>query len=177
MSWWTATPTAGSFAAGLYFVIRAVLDWWPGLPGKKGFDAKGAVLTAAPFVLAYAYGVLVILGVGGIVGWLANASVWGVGWVGDGALIYGVGGTRQDIGIGGRQMALSNGGLMFILLATGFLVGVLKRSKTSEYTKRMVKWGALAGVLTGTVASVANALAIPLASTANAAGAWMNGVG
>ena len=82
MNWWTATPTAGSFAIGAYIGIRALMDWWPGLPGKGGADVKGAILTLLPLLAAYAYGVLVILGVGGLLGWAANFTLWGVGWVG-----------------------------------------------------------------------------------------------
>lgn len=178
MNWWTAAPTMGSFVVGAYIAILAILDWWPGLPGGKGkFDAKGAVLSALPLLAAYAYGVLVILGVGGLIGWAANFTLWGVGWVGDGALIWGVGGSRQNIAHGGQRMALTNGGLMVVLLCTAVVIGVRKRKKTTADTRKAVGRGVLAGILTGTVAGVSAALAVPLASAVNAIGGFLPGAG
>ena len=176
MSWWTATPTMGSLTVGLVIAVLAVIEWWPGLPGKGGsFDVRGAITSALPFLLSYAYGMLVILGVGGLIGAAANFTLWGVGWVGDGALVWGVGGTRASVSGGVQHMALSNGGLMIVLLCSAVVVGV--RRKSGATTRKAVGRGVLSGILTGTVASVSATLAVPLASAVNAAGTWLPGSG
>ena len=174
MNWLTVGPTWGSFAGGMYLIIRAVIDWWPPM-GKKGVDWWPAVRSALPFLLSYAYGVLVIVGAGGIVGLIANAVVWGVGWVGDGAFVYGVGGSREGVGIvEGQRMALTNAGLLALLLFTGAFIGIRVRVGKKSRTGTAMFRGVLGGILTGTVAGVSSALAIPLASVANASFGWIN---
>jgi len=173
MNWWTAAPTMGSCALGIALLLGILAEWWPGLGAfqgsKKGKSGvKDAILTLAPLAL-------VILGVGGLVGWLANFTLWGVGWVGDGALIWGVGGTRANIGLGGQRMVLTNGGLMVMLVATFVILAIRRRPKTSAWTVRCINRGVLCGILTGTVASISAAMAIPLASAVNAAGQWFPG--
>jgi len=173
MNWLTVGPTWGSFAGGVYFIVRAVIDWWPPM-GKKGIDVWPAVRSALPFLLSYAYGMLVILGAGGILGLIANAVVWGVGWVGDGAFVYGVGGSREGVGVvGGQRMALTNAGLLAVLIFTGVFVGVRAKMGKGHQISTAMGRGALAGVLTGTVAGFSSALAVPLASAANASLGWL----
>lgn len=177
MNWYTAGPTWGSLAVGLYLIIRAVIDWWP-RRSKGGIDWPQAAKDAAPFLLSYAYGMLVILGAGGVIGLVANTVVLGVGWVGDGAFVYGVGGSVEGVGIvNGERMALTNGGLLIVLLATAVFIGVRLRVGKKSFTGTAMGRGVLSGILTGTVASFSTFMAIPLASAANAAGAWANGVG
>lgn len=177
MNWYTAVPTWGSFAVGMYFVIRAVIDWWPGM-GKKGIDVKDAVLSFLPFLLSYCYGVLVILGAGGLLGLIANTTVLAVGWVGDGVFVYGVGGQKEGVGIvSGERMALTQGGLFFLLLATGVFIGVRAKVGKKSSTGTAMGRGLLGGWMTGTVATISTFLAVPLASAANAAGQFMNGAG
>lgn len=174
MNWFQATATLGSMAIGLGLIAYSLIVWWPGLKGLRGapWDAVRSLL---PFLLAYCYGALLILGVGGVIGWIADATLWGIGYVGDFVLIYGVGGQRQGVSVAGQTMALTNGGLMTVLVLT-FVVIALRKKCAAETTKAIGR-GVLAGILTGTVASVGAVLAIPLASAVNAAGAWMNGVG
>lgn len=180
MNWWTAAPTMGSCALGIALLLGILAEWWPGLSAfqgsKKGKSGvKDAILSLVPLVLAYCYGMLVILGVGGLIGWAANATLWGIGWVGDGALIWGVGGTRANIGLGGQRMVLTNGGLMVMLVATFVILAIRRRKKTTEWTVRCINRGVLCGILTGTVASISAAMAVPLASAVNAAGQWFPG--
>lgn len=176
MNWWTVAPTVASFTAGLSLVAYALITWWPGSKALKK-DPAGFARELAPFLLSYAYGMLLILGVGGVVGWLADGVVWAVGWVGDAALVYGVGGTRASVSGTGQTIALTNGGLMIVIIFTVVVVAVRKRRGTSEQTRKQIALGTFGGILTGTVAAVSSTFAIPLASAANMAGAWMNGVG
>lgn len=185
MNWWTAAPTMGSCAIGIGLLLGILAEWWPGLEAFQGSKGKGrgksgikdAVLSILPLVFAYCYGMLVILGVGGLIGWAANATLWGIGWVGDGALIWGVGGTRANAGLNGQRMTLTNGGLMFMLVATFVVLAVRRRPKTSDWTRKCISRGILCGILTGTVAGISSAAAVPLASVANAAGQWFPGSG
>ena len=174
VNWWTVAPTTGSFAIGLGILVHSVIVWWPGRKHLAG-DPWGAVVSALPFVLAYCYGMLLILGVGGLLGWIANAALWGVGWVGDGALVYGVGGERSPLVSGGRVIALTNGGLMMVLVST--FVTVACRKVAGKHAAQQIGRGVLSGILTGTVPAVSAFAAVPLASFMNASGAWMNGVG
>lgn len=170
---WGDGATMGSFAMGLYILVHYLVTWWPGLKKAKG-NPPEVIRSLVPFFLAYCYGMLIILGVGGLIGWAADAVVWGVGWVGDGALVFGVGGHRQTLTVGAQTLALTNGGLMIVLILTGAFLALRGRSKDLKIT---IGRGSLAGVLTGTVPSVSAAFAIPLASFVNAAGSWLPGSG
>ena len=176
MNWWTVAPTVGSFFGGLAFAAWSLILWFPGIKAL-GKDPFGFARELVPFLFAYAYGMLVILGVGGVVGWIADGIVWSVGWVGDTAFVYGVGGTRQSLADQGKVIALTNGGLLVVMLMTVIVFAILKRSGTRPSTRTDIRNGALAGILTGTVASVSAAFAVPLATGANWAGSLMNGIG
>lgn len=169
--WFTAVPTYGSMVIGFGIIARQLIDWWP---GEKGIKEWREWLSLLPFTLAYCYGILLILGVGGIVGWLANFTLWGVGWVGDGALIWGVGGSRTAVGASGQRMALTDGGLASVLFLTFIFVGLQKKS---EKLRVPLTRGALAGVLTGTVAGISATMAVPIASAVNRIGDFLPGVG
>lgn len=159
--WFTAAPTYGSMAIGFGLMGNYLIGWWP---GEKQLRKWRVWLSLLPFLLAYCFGVLLILGVGGLVGWVVNATLWGIGWVGDGALIYGMGGSRQTVGEGGQRMALNNGSLMAVLFLC-FIFTALRVK--SERLRMPITRGALCGVLTGTVAAVSSTLAIPIASALN----------
>ena len=169
--WFTAVPTYGSMAIGWGIVARQLIDWWP---GEKGVREWRNWLSLVPFLLAYCFGILVILGVGGIVGLAANSVLWGVGWVGDGALIWGVGGSRSAVGQGGQRMALTNGGLTAVLFLLFVFLGLQAKS---ERLRVPLTRGALAGILTGTVAGVSAFMAVPVASAVNRIADFLPGVG
>lgn len=170
---WGDGATMGSFTIGLGVVVHHFVSWWPGRKRLQK-DPMGAFTSFLPFAFGFAYGMLIILGVGGLVGWLADAVVWGVGWVGDGALVWGVGGQRESLSVGGKTLALTNGGLMIVLLLMFLAVALRKKAAA---LKQDIGRGTLGGVLTGTVPSVSAAFAIPLASFVNAAGSWLPGSG
>lgn len=169
--WFTTVPTYGSMMIGFGIIARHLIDWWP---GEKGTREWRNWLSLVPFVLAYSFGILLILGVGGIVGTLANATLWGVGWVGDGALIWGVGGQRTAVGAGGQRMALTDGGLASVLFLAFVYAGLQAKS---ERLRVPLTRGCLAGVLTGTVAGVSAFMAVPVASAVNRIGDFLPGLG
>lgn len=168
---WGDGATMGSFTIGLGIVGHHLFTWWPGRKSLQS-DPTGSLISFLPFAFGYAYGMLLILGVGGLVGWIADAVVWGVGWVGDGALVFGVGGSRQSLSVEGQSLALTNGGLMIVLVIM-FIAAALR--KRTAHLKQDIGRGTLGGILTGTVPSVSAAFAIPLASAVNVAGAWLPG--
>lgn len=169
--WFTAVPTYGSMMIGFGIIARQLIDWWP---GEKGIKEWRNWLSLVPFLLAYCFGILLILGVGGLVGTLANFTLWGVGWVGDGALIYGVGGQRTAVGAGGQRMALTNGGLASVL----FLCFVFAGFQAKRESLRVpLTRGCLAGVLTGTVAGISATMAVPVASAVNRIGDFLPTLG
>lgn len=169
--WFTAVSTYGSMMIGFGLIARHLIDWWP---GEKGLREWRNWLSLVPFLLAYCFGILLILGVGGFVGLIANATLWGVGWVGDGALIYGVGGTRQVVGSGGQRMALTNGGLSAVLFLAFVFIGLHRKS---EKLRVPLTRGCLAGVLTGTVAGISATMAVPVASAVNRIGDFLPELG
>lgn len=169
--WFTTVPTYGSMMLGFGIIAHYLIGWWP---GEKGIREWREWLSLLPFVLAYCFGILLVLGVGGLVGWIANATLWGVGWVGDGALIYGVGGERAVVGAGGQRMALTNGGLAAVLFLTFVFAGLQAKS---EKLRVPLTRGVLAGILTGTVAGISAFMAVPVASAVNAIGDFLPGLG
>lgn len=169
--WFTAVPTYGSMVIGFGLIARHLIDWWP---GEKGVKEWREWLSLLPFVLAYCFGILLILGVGGFVGLVSNAALWGVGWVGDGALIWGVGGERAVVGAGGQRMALTNGGLAAVLFLAFIFAGLQAKS---EKLRVPLTRGVLAGILTGTVAGISATMAIPVASAVNAIGDFLPRIG
>lgn len=169
--WFTAVPTYGSMMLGFGLIARHLIDWWP---GEKGVREWRNWLSLVPFVLAYCFGILLILGVGGAVGIIANATLWGVGWVGDGALIYGVGGDRMPVGVGGQRMALTPGGLSAVLFLSFVFAGLQAKR---ESLRVPLTRGCLAGVLTGTVAGISATMAVPVASAVNAIGDFLPRLG
>jgi hypothetical protein len=161
-----AVVTYGSLAVGIGLLVLHFVAWWP---KGKGFDPR-CLLELVPFVLGYAYGALLVMGVGGLMGWMAGAVIWSVGWVGDAALVYGVGGERTNLAQG-QVMALTNGGLWMVLVMT-FLVVALRRR--AAHLKEDIGRGVLTGILTGSTPVIAGVLAVPLASAVNLAGAWIS---
>lgn len=155
--------TLGGMAVGLGLLVYHVYLWWP-----KKINLKSLRLLA-PFVFAWLYGMLLILCAGGLIGWAADVALWGSNWLGDGALVYGVGGQAGDNVTRGGGQALTNGGHLMVLLLT-FLVVAMVRKRSVDTG---VLWqGALSGVCLGMVKGVAGAAAVPLATAVNLAGAW-----
>src|SRR5678815_4877396 len=112
----------------------------------------------------WAVGALMAMCAGGIVGWLTDWFVWGAGWLGDGALIYGVGGERQAVAQGLSQ-PLTNGGLAMTLII--LTVAVIRIRKAGDGLGWSHRRGIISGATLGLSAGVAAVVAVPLASAVN----------
>lgn len=157
--------TMGGVTVGICILLATVVNWWPGLKHfrKRPLDHLKNLL---PFLLAGAYGCLVTLGIGGLIGWMADAARWITNWLGDAALVWGVGGNAQENVSAATYIPLtqSGGGMVLILTAAMWVA-----SRKSVYG-RDLKMGMWCGVCLGTSAGVAGFAAVPLATAANWAG-------
>lgn len=160
----------GCVVIGMGLIILRVGQWWPGLKVLRK-DALGQLTALLPFVFAYCFGVVAIMSAGGLLGWATDFVIWGGGWLGDAALIWGVGGQRENIGNAAVNQALTNGGHAMLLLLCFVVIVVRKRS---ERLRTETNYGVPAGILTGMSKGVAGALAVPLASAVNFSGSWLS---
>ncbi|MHC3392075.1 hypothetical protein ACLQ2E_21810 [Streptomyces lavendulocolor] len=163
------TPTVGAVLIGMALLVWELLVWFPGVKALRGraVDHLGDLL---PFVLCWCVGALTVMVVGGVVGWIGDTALWGIGAFGDGLLIYGVG-AQAGTAPGSTSAPLTQGGLFVTVLV---LVGFLARRKRGATSSKWRGWGA--GVGLGLSAGVARYAAVPLASAVNASGAWITGV-
>lgn len=161
--------TLGSFVLGFSLIVLNLGTWYPSWKALKGKPLKHAA-RLAPFVTGYCYGILLML-CGGLMGWFGDVILWGGSWLGDGALIWGVGGSRQSVQ-STTLTALTNGGLAMTLVATAVVLVMMRRR---EDIRKGVQHGIAAGILTGTVRGYLGVLAIPVASAMNASGLWLPG--
>ena len=163
--------TIGGVTVGICILAHQVVTWWPGLPAlrKKPQRYLGALL---PFLLAWAYGVLAILTVGGLVGWIADTTLWITNWLGDVALVWGVGGQSGRSATATAYLPLTETGTPVVLILT---VGMLAAAKKSRHGQDL-KLGTWCGITLGTSAGVAGFAAVPLAQAANWLGLHLFGV-
>lgn len=162
--------TIGGVTVGLCILIHYLVAWWPGRKALLKDPARQAG-ALAPFLVAWAYGVLAILGVGGLVGWIADTALWISNWLGDVALVWGVGGQSGQTAARATYLPLSQTGGAIVLILTVALVAAVKKSKYGSDIKR----GAWCGVCLGTSAGVAGFAAAPLAIAVNWLGANVYG--
>jgi hypothetical protein len=157
--------TMGGAMVGLCIVLHRLVTWWPGLKGIAGRGVR-CLSDLLPFVFAYAVGALFIMCAGGLIGYAADWTLWGTNWLGDTALVWGVGGTGdQDVTRRGPQQALTNGGHMVTVLLLVGLLAARKRSGSQD-----LGTGLLAGIALGCSAGALGTVAVPLASAVNWAG-------
>jgi hypothetical protein len=162
-----STVSLAGIAAATGIIIWFGIYWWL----KEGHKPKKII----SFLLALAYGILAILGTAGAWSGLGAIS-WGALWVNNLAgyvgLVWGVGGSNQDV-TRAAQIVLTPGGYVILFLCTIVLVALVKFSKISKWK---VIFGFIAGCGLGLSGSVAGAAAIPLASAANLLGVGFTGV-
>jgi hypothetical protein len=163
--------TIGGVTVGLCLLARFLITWWPGSKVLRS-NPLGHLGSLLPFLGAWAYGVLTILTVGGLIGWIADGVLWISNWLGDVALVWGVGTQAGQPAGGGTYLPLTQTGGALVLILT---VGMAAAIKTSRYG-RDLKTGAWCGICLGTSAGIAGAAAVPLATAANWTGSIVYGV-
>jgi len=162
--------TLGGVTIGLALLVRHVVQWWPGAAGLRKDPARHAA-GLLPFLAAWCYGVLAILTVGGLIGWIADTTLWITNWLGDAALVWGVGGQAGQTSRGTAYLPLTQtGGAIVLILTVALVAAVKKSSRGSE-----LKAGAWCGICLGTSAGIAGFAAVPLAQAANWAGQTVYG--
>lgn len=162
--------TIGGVTVGICILLHHLVGWWPGRKALMKDPARHAA-TLGPFLIAWAYGVLAILTVGGLVGWIADTALWISNWLGDAALVWGVGGKSGQVAHGAAYLPLSQTGGAIVLIMTVALVAAVKKSRYGSDIKR----GTWCGVCLGTSAGIAGFAAVPLALAANWLGAHVYG--
>lgn len=154
--------TFGGVTVGLCILIHHLVTWYPGHKALMKDPAKQAA-KLAPFLLGWAYGCLTTLGVGGLVGLISGTILGLSNWLGDVALVWGVGGNGSQSAARTTFVPLSGPGLGVVLILTVAFVAAAKKSSYGSELKR----GAWCGITLGTSAGVAGFAAVPLAQAAN----------
>lgn len=163
--------TIGGVTVGLMILAHFLTAWWPGLkPLRK--DPTRALSSLLPFLLCWSYGALTVLGIGGLIGWIARTAVWITSWLGDAALVWGVGTDAGQRAGGTVYLPLTQAGGALVLILT---VIVIVAGKKSAKHGRAITAGAWCGAMLGTSAGVAGFAAVPLATAANMLGGHLYG--
>lgn len=167
---WGAGITLGGFVLGAGLLVHTLIGWWPGVKPLRKNPTKHAA-SVLPVAAGYAFGTLLAMCAGGLVGWMLDLSMWGASWAGDAGLVWGVGGRGGDVvaSRGPRQL-LTNGGHAFVLLAVFVFAAACRKSESVRGPLIKSAW---AGVLLGLVPGVLGTLAVPLATAANVSMAWL----
>ena len=158
----------GGVTVGLSLFAWDFSRWWAS--NKKRFTPK-ALRRLAPFLLCLAYGTLLILSAGGLIGAAADWSLWGTNQVGGVILVYGVGGTSPIV-TRSSHLALSPGGHAVIIIITVVFLAV---SGVRSFRWDFVR-GVLAGVSLGLASSIAGAVGYVLAPVVSTAGDYVAGL-
>jgi hypothetical protein len=156
--------TRGGVTVGLVLLAYHLVTWWPGRKQLMKDPVKHAS-RLLPFLASWAYGCLTTLGVGGAVGWISGAVLGLSNWLGDVALVWGVGGSGGQSAARATFLPLSGAGLGIVLILTAVFAAAVK--KASEGDAGVLKRGAWCGITLGTSAGVAGFAAVPLAMAAN----------
>lgn len=160
--------TVGGVSIGLAVLGRFLTLWWPGrkaLVGKHAIDQLSRLL---PFLIGWCYGTLATLTLGGIVGWAFDAAVWAATWLGDAALVWGVGGEWGQTVRSGQYLPLTGPGHGLMLVITACLFAAMRKNPD-------IAPGAVCGALLGTSAGIAGFAAVPLAQGVNVSAAAIYG--
>ncbi|MEV6752366.1 hypothetical protein [Streptomyces sp. NPDC051214] len=156
--------TFGGVTVGLCILGYQLMSWWPGRKSLMKDPLKHAS-KLLPFLLSWCYGCLTTLGIGGLIG-TASSSVLGLSnWLGDAALVWGVGESAGQLAGAKTFVPLSTPGGALVLIATAVFAAAMK--KAGDETRGQLKRGAWCGITLGTSAGVAGFAAVPLAQAAN----------
>lgn len=152
-------------ASGFAIIVVMLMRWWL----KENLNWMALL----PFVFALMYGMLAALSAYNEISVLGGAT-WLAIWTGNIAgyvgLVWGVGGTDQDV-TRAQPIVLEPGGYVILLLLTMVFICLLLWGGKIKAPRFKMLAGALAGALLALSGTIAGIAAIPLASTTNAAGA------
>lgn len=162
--------TIGGVTVGICVLMYYLVLWFPSFKALRS-DPLRHLAHLLPFLLAWCYGALALLGVGGLVGWIADTALWISNWLGDVALVWGVGGQAGTHANGSRYLPLTQSGGGIVLILTVVMIALLKKSGHA----RDLKLGMWCGVCLAMSAGVAGFAAVPLAQSANWLGAQVYG--
>ncbi|MFM9675792.1 hypothetical protein [Streptomyces brasiliscabiei] len=162
--------TIGGVTIGFCILAYTLVKWWPGAKALRA-DPFRQLARLLPFVLAWCYGVLAVLSVGGLVGWIADSWLWINSWLGDVALVWGVGGQGGTRASGVSYLPLTQPGAGLTLILTATMCAALKVSDRRDD----LFMGMWCGITLGTSAGVAGLAAVPLAQAVNWAGDGLYG--
>lgn len=158
----------GGVTVGLSLFAWDFSRWFAA--NKKRLAPK-ALRRLAPFLVCVAYGTLLILSAGGLIGAAADWSLWGTNQVGEIVLVYGVGGTAPNVTRSG-SLGLTPGGHAVVIIMTVVLIAVT--------SIRGMRWdflrGVLSGISLGLASSVAGLAGIVLAPVVSTLGDWVVGL-
>jgi len=158
----------GGVVTGLSLFAWDFTRWWTG--HKKRFSLR-AIRELAPQLLCLSYGSLLILSVGGIIGAVADWSLWGTNQVGDIVLVYGLGSTTPTV-TRSSQLALTPGGHGALIVITVVILAVASRKGFRWDFVRQT----LAGISLGLASSIAGAVGIVVAPCVSWLGDYVAGV-
>lgn len=156
--------TLGGVTVGLCILGWDVTKWWPGRKQLLKDPLKHAS-RLLPFLLSWAYGCLTTLGIAGLIGTASSAVLGLSNWLGDAALVWGVGEPTGQLAAAKTFVPLSTPGACLVLILTAVFIAAVK--KASDETSGILKRGAWCGICLGTSAGVAGFAAVPLALAAN----------
>ena len=158
----------GGVTTGLSLLAWDFTRWWA---SHKKRLAIRALRDLAPQILCLAYGALLVLSVGGIIGAIADWSLWGTNQVGRVVLVYGLGASTPNV-TRSSHLALTPGGHAAVVIITVVIVAVC--------TKRGFRWDfvrqILAGISLGLASSVAGVMGLVVAPTVSWAGDYVTGL-
>ncbi|KUN95396.1 hypothetical protein [Streptomyces caeruleatus] len=159
--------TYGGVTVGLCLLIHQVITWWPGRKTLMKDPVKHAA-KLLPWLASWAYGCLATLGVAGLIGTASSAILGLSNWLGDAALVWGVGEASGQLAARETFVPLTGPGACLVLILTAAFIAAVK--KAGEDGAGTLKRGAWCGITLGTSAGVAGFAAVPLAQAANLLG-------
>ncbi|MFF5186447.1 hypothetical protein ACFY30_22170 [Streptomyces sp. NPDC000345] len=155
--------TFGGVTVGLILLGYELVSWWPGRKALMKDPVKHAS-RLLPYLASWSYGCLTTLGVGGAVGFVSGTVLGLSNWLGDVALVWGVGGQGGQSSARTTFLPLSGPGLGVVLICTACFIAAVK--KAGEEQAGVLKRGAWCGITLGTSSGVAGFAAVPLATAA-----------
>lgn len=170
MNWGTQNYVSlGGLFVGMGIIFWHTALWWVG-GGKTAGNWRALLI---PFIPIFLYGMLLILSAGGILGWVAQFSLWGSNVVGDATLEYGVGGGTQNV-TRTTNVVLTAPGHMVVGLITIVMVAVWMYSKKISRMSTLLYM--LSGICLGLSSGVAGVFAWAMAPSVDTVGGVIAGV-